>query len=215
MSCPECDRQISDKAYSCPHCGFPIQKVECEAQREERINNYNSLVDPKSTLYNAFCPVCGEVGYARAHEGCHFCGTEMVLTNYEDNPKTDLARDAAIKAEIDARIKELGQLDGSLHQVQLEWSKTWIRPGSGALSCPVHGGGYAPNLMYCSTCGRDLIKLDDYQKAKWAREDAKKIPKCPSCGSTHVQMVPRKWSLLTGFMTNKVDRVCIACKHKW
>ncbi len=41
------------------------------------------------------------------------------------------------------------------------------------------------------------------------------ISRCPTCGSTQIQMVNRKWSLLTGFMTNKVDRVCVNCKHRW
>lgn len=39
--------------------------------------------------------------------------------------------------------------------------------------------------------------------------------KCPKCGSTNIQIVPRKWSLLTGFLTNKTDRVCVNCKHKF
>lgn len=39
--------------------------------------------------------------------------------------------------------------------------------------------------------------------------------KCPKCGSTQIQMVPRKWSLATGFLTNKVDRVCMNCKCKF
>ena len=39
--------------------------------------------------------------------------------------------------------------------------------------------------------------------------------KCPWCGSTQIQMVPRKWSPLTGFLTNKVDRVCVNCKKKF
>ena len=38
---------------------------------------------------------------------------------------------------------------------------------------------------------------------------------CPKCGSTNIQIVPRKWSLLTGFLTNKTDRVCVNCKHKF
>lgn len=41
------------------------------------------------------------------------------------------------------------------------------------------------------------------------------IPRCPKCGSTNIQIVPRKWSLLTGFLTNKTDRVCVNCKHKF
>lgn len=39
--------------------------------------------------------------------------------------------------------------------------------------------------------------------------------KCPKCGSTQIQMVPRKWSPLSGFMTNKIDRVCVNCKCKF
>jgi len=39
--------------------------------------------------------------------------------------------------------------------------------------------------------------------------------KCPKCGSTQIQLVTRKWSLLTGFFTNKVDRVCVNCKNKF
>ena len=34
---------------------------------------------------------------------------------------------------------------------------------------------------------------------------------CPKCGSTSFTPVRRKWSLLTGFMTNKVDMVCNGC----
>lgn len=39
--------------------------------------------------------------------------------------------------------------------------------------------------------------------------------KCPKCSSTNIQMVNRKWSFLRGFATNKVDRVCVNCKHKF
>ena len=38
---------------------------------------------------------------------------------------------------------------------------------------------------------------------------------CPKCGSTNIQVVPRKWSLLIGFATKKVDRVCVNCKYRW
>lgn len=40
-------------------------------------------------------------------------------------------------------------------------------------------------------------------------------PKCPKCGSTNIQIVPRKWTLLGGFATKKTDRVCVNCKYKW
>ena len=54
------------------------------------------------------------------------------------------------------------------------------------------------------------------RKAKQQAEDkANGVVRCPKCGSTAVTAVQRKWSPVTGFMTNKVDRVCMHCKHKW
>ena len=39
--------------------------------------------------------------------------------------------------------------------------------------------------------------------------------KCPKCGSTQIQMVQRKWTPIMGIFTNKVDRICMNCKHKF
>lgn len=58
-------------------------------------------------------------------------------------------------------------------------------------------------------------------RSKQARENARRAaeeasrPRCPKCGCTEFQMVPRKWSPLTGFLTNKVDRVCVKCKTRY
>lgn len=41
------------------------------------------------------------------------------------------------------------------------------------------------------------------------------IVRCPRCRSTQVQMVPRKFSLLTGFSTNRIDSVCIRCQKRF
>ena len=39
--------------------------------------------------------------------------------------------------------------------------------------------------------------------------------RCPRCFSTQFQLVPRKFSLLTGFATNKFDRMCVMCKKRF
>ncbi|RKI87906.1 hypothetical protein D7V94_20300 [Parablautia intestinalis] len=41
------------------------------------------------------------------------------------------------------------------------------------------------------------------------------IVRCPRCRSTQIQMVPRKFSLLTGFATNKIDRMCVRCQKRF
>ena len=39
--------------------------------------------------------------------------------------------------------------------------------------------------------------------------------RCPRCFSTDFQLVPKKFSLLTGFATNRVDRVCVKCMKRF
>lgn len=39
--------------------------------------------------------------------------------------------------------------------------------------------------------------------------------RCPRCFSTQFQLVPRKFTLLTGFATNKFDRMCVMCKKRF
>lgn len=41
------------------------------------------------------------------------------------------------------------------------------------------------------------------------------VIRCPNCGSTQFQMMNRRWTVGTGFLTNKIDRVCMNCKHKF
>ena len=43
------------------------------------------------------------------------------------------------------------------------------------------------------------------------------VPKvqCPYCHSTEIQLVPKKFSILTGFLTNGYNRVCVRCQRKF
>jgi hypothetical protein len=36
MNCPECEREVSDQAMMCPHCGYPIRGVAGYEYRSER-----------------------------------------------------------------------------------------------------------------------------------------------------------------------------------
>lgn len=66
------------------------------------------------------------------------------------------------------------------------------------------------NDFECAMKAKEIVlKYHPTQK-----EDSNKVH-CPKCGSTNIQLVKRKWSPLTGFMTNKVDRICVNCKCKF
>ena len=68
-----------------------------------------------------------------------------------------------------------------------------------------------------SECGLDEVKriLRSYVPDAFAQP--KDVPKvrCPYCQSTEVQIVPKKFSILTGFATNSFNRVCVRCKRKF
>ena len=51
IQCPECGKEISDKALTCPSCGCPIKAEE-----------------PKAVSEGWDCPNCG------AHNTGNFCG---------------------------------------------------------------------------------------------------------------------------------------------
>lgn len=50
IHCPECNKEVSDRAYACPNCGFPIADYlqEAEAWEEET----QEVPSPS-------CPICG------------------------------------------------------------------------------------------------------------------------------------------------------------
>lgn len=69
-----------------------------------------------------------------------------------------------------------------------------------------------------SECGLDEVKriLRTYVPDAFVyKQEAEKIVTCPRCLSKEIQLVPRKFSLLTGFATNKYDRICVRCKKRF
>ena len=60
MKCPECELQVSDKALSCPHCGYPLkesaeQKRRSTPKRMRLPNGFGSITEIKGrNLRNPF-----------------------------------------------------------------------------------------------------------------------------------------------------------------
>jgi len=63
----------------------------------------------------------------------------------------------------------------------------------------------------------DAAKAELRKYVPDAFAETKSVPKvqCPYCFSTEIQMVPKKFSLLTGFATNGYNRVCVRCQRKF
>ena len=56
IQCPECDLQVSDKANTCPHCGYPLKpdvklKSSRKPNKRRRLpNGFGQISEIKETL---------------------------------------------------------------------------------------------------------------------------------------------------------------------
>ena len=87
--CPECGKEISDKAKCCIHCGYPLEEMQkAQQEQEERywevpfsaqdcIKDENGIAGPEpeelSGLRKIECPSCGKYVSAKATD-CPHCG---------------------------------------------------------------------------------------------------------------------------------------------
>ena len=49
IHCPECNKEISDKAKTCPHCGCPVEETNAKVPVEEK---ERSIIDPSNNMKN-------------------------------------------------------------------------------------------------------------------------------------------------------------------
>lgn len=59
IKCPECELQVSDKALSCPHCGYPIQSPKSKKPTREKShmrlpNGFGQISKVKGNLRNPY-----------------------------------------------------------------------------------------------------------------------------------------------------------------
>lgn len=62
ITCPECNKEISDKANVCIHCGCPITKEEVEIEYCHSCKIFHQKQVPMELIDNDTkykCPVCG------------------------------------------------------------------------------------------------------------------------------------------------------------
>lgn len=67
VSCPECAKEVSDSAESCPNCGFAVKK---------------HFEEENDKIYFSYCPKCAAIKCGRK-QICSYCGTPVVFTDMD------------------------------------------------------------------------------------------------------------------------------------
>lgn len=162
IKCPECEKEISDKADVCPNCGYPL--------KDTKINNTICKINQQSyNLEKALC-LCLNGKYKESF--------------IEISNQTKLSIKNCLNILEQIKMLECIPDDYKVKEYTKEEEKE-------------------ATIIIFSMKDKKLINNNNREVS------------CPKCGSTQIQVVPRKWSLLAGFATKKVDRVCVSCKYRW
>lgn len=92
IKCPECHKEISDKAKTCPHCGYPLEQYGNNVETTQNEEDYNAI---KQELMKRNCPRCGSCDYYdipyRGIIVCRKCKREIPYNNikYSDLQKAE------------------------------------------------------------------------------------------------------------------------------
>ena len=81
ISCPECGKEVSDKAKTCPHCGYSLTEVEpMEVVPKVRVTE---LSEPKSNFILGFILVSAGIAmiaFVPKQTGpCPYCGHDITI----------------------------------------------------------------------------------------------------------------------------------------
>ena len=141
IKCPECDLQVSDKAQSCPHCGYPMvpeekQKRRSRQNRRKRLpNGFGQITEIKGKALRK--PFRAMVTVGKTEEGrpiCRLLKPEAYFETYNDayatlveynrNPydfDSDITMDELFKRWSERHFKKLSSQD-SAKNIRCAWS---------------------------------------------------------------------------------------------
>lgn len=199
VKCPECGKEVSDTANACPNCGYGVKAHFDKMKQDNYIKKnqsiyYNTVpqkpqkekLDSGQWLYLL---VAEGFGFLCIMFGVYSGVIIIILFSLMFCIGFPVALYyLVVMVNYNQKIKK--------YNCMLEDFNRYKKGEIGV-----------ENIRYFNEFRNQEIR-HNYAKHN-------NILRCPKCGSTNIQMVPRKWSPLTGFMTNKVDRVCVNCKNRF
>lgn len=159
INCPECGKEVSDKASACIHCGCPLKdkNINILGNQNDRKINYPIKINGKTVMSDDIKK------FLRKSQKTDAIQYIISETNCNENEALEIIED----------------------------------------------------IMHMQRLQSENIKSTNISNVRKVKNYNNNILSCPKCGSQNIQIVRRKWTLLAGFATSKVDRVCANCLYKW
>lgn len=226
MKCPECGKEISDKASQCIHCGCPINNSQTCVINEHSYNIDDYFINElKKIAYQNNENALNIVVYrfsAKAKISINesedfiksFIANDFVVTDkWKDYSSSEESKQEDYICKINDELLNINK--GFVNDIKNMVDKKQavkLNKVEENLSSMMH-----TSIDESTQFLLDFIDNNFYVPDKWRIYDSPKtIPRCPKCGSTSIATVNKGYSLLTGFLgSGKPMNVCQNCGHKW
>ncbi len=207
IPCPECNKMISDKAFACINCGFPLnefRKETIEGTKQIKNTNEEELPTYKVEIINCNGSHVKALTTVMNYNDCDLATAKKLLSDlptiaYNNNNIdkikcfTQDLTDAGIEHQVYKGnvIIELG-----LKQKDKKTSSTikinHDKENGEAIFkiCPICNRFYNDNTYYCKSCNVKLdIKQDNKDKQIHNVSSNTNVITCPYCQSTNTQKI--------------------------
>lgn len=79
INCPECGREISSSAPSCPHCGYVLSRKIKEPVKNELIEKVRTQLYYLHDSEKVICKNCGRIDFSKTSKGKEGIATCLIL----------------------------------------------------------------------------------------------------------------------------------------
>lgn len=144
--------------------------------------------------YMYICPKCGDFNWYDIDDECDSCDLpveKLIKTNYTYGTYFKMTKEQKKDWEQKMRERYVLSPDNPYYDKDAYYERE--------------------DFDYQSELSFERMEKESREKQQIQQQSTQTT--CPKCGSTSFTPVRRKWSFLTGFMTNKVDMVCNNCGY--
>lgn len=193
IKCPECGKEISDKAVICINCGFPLQQDNHDKENKCKIDGQVKDITNIIKLIEKIPNKCKDIFY----EECN-----MRYQSYFDN---DMCMFDESKYPYDYCVSYPIKRDQIFEYIELYFH--WNNSNKKA-SC------IYKFLMECIDHNFEYFEFNT-SSSQPTPQPTNQL-KCPRCGSTSITTEEEGYSLLTGFWgASRKHNLCQKCGYRW
>lgn len=254
ISCPECSREISDKALSCPYCGFPLSADTNAAyssnqytvnvispltstQKElvaKRLEAQNLMQYPvaKISLNRTPGPLTRSASADEVEKYRHiFKELNIIITVFESSGRSSASYIVSIDVKpSDTQSIELIRLLVSEKLLGEHTAPYAVSRLPGVLTKGASAEAAQKYREIGETLGLPVSIQESGTESAIESYGSQGQVCCPRCHSSSIQVVKKGFSFgkaavgtllfgsvgaVAGLASNKYQRVCAACGHKW